>query len=223
MNSGWAALALGNDLALRLDPRYGPFGATMDQTQAACAMLRSLAQQNDELWLVGVDAGTSPPGMIVTRTATLAQMVAVDVPPGAVQPPDWLFLGDEDAADMLELAQLTKPGPFREMTHRLGRFIGVREGGTLIAMAGERMRMPGFTEVSGVCTHPDWRGRGLAGTLMRIVARGILERGEIPFLHAYAAHDQTIVLYRSLGFEIRAQLPMMVVSSSISAKIAAGR
>src|SRR3546814_1013814 len=89
---------------------------------------------------------------------------------------------------MRALALMTRPGPVLPLTHRLGRFIGIREQGRLIAMAGERMRMPGFAEVSGVCTHPDHRGRGHAKRLMRIVAKAMLERGETPFLHAYAAH-----------------------------------
>uniref|UniRef100_UPI0013D05BE5 GNAT family N-acetyltransferase n=1 Tax=Acinetobacter baumannii TaxID=470 RepID=UPI0013D05BE5 len=82
--------------------------------------------------------------------------------------PDFAFeeLGDAGAAQMLALATLTEPGPFFARPHRLGRFIGVRHEGRLIAMAGERMRTPGFTEVSGVCTHPDFRGAGLAGKLM---------------------------------------------------------
>lgn len=209
--SGWADLAEGDMRAKRLDPRYGPFGAAADESAASGAALAALTPANGELWLVGQDATTAPPGLTVARSATLAQMVAATVTPGAGDAADWVELGEADAAAMLELALLTKPGPFRPLTHRLGRFIGVRDEGRLVAMAGERMRMPGFAEVSGVCTHPDWRGRGLAGALMRVVMQAMLERGETPFLHAYAAHDRTIALYQTLGFAVRAQLPMMVV------------
>ena len=97
---------------------------------------------------------------------------------------DFLELGDADAAEMLALATLTEPGPFFTRTHRLGDFIGIRHAGRLVAMAGERMKPEGFTEVSGVCTHPDFRGRGYAGALMRVVAARIAARGEMPFLHA---------------------------------------
>ncbi len=121
------------------------------------------------------------------------------------------MLDEGDAADMRALSLLTRPGPFGPLTHRLGRFVGVRDHGQLVAMAGERMRLPGFTEVSGVCTHPDFRGRGLAGALMRIVMQAMLDRGETPFLHAYAAHDRTIALYETLGFAVRARLPMTVL------------
>jgi predicted GNAT family acetyltransferase len=143
----------------------------------------------------------------------LAQMIALRVLSGAAREPRWEVLGEADAPAMLELARLTRPGPMRPRAHRLGRFIGVRQEGQLIAMAGERMRMPGFAEVSGVCTHPDHRGRGLAGALMRLVMQAMLDRGETPFLHAYADHDGTIGLYRTLGFEVRARLPMMVVTA----------
>jgi len=97
------------------------------------------------------------------------------------------------------------------LTHRLGRFIGMRDKGKLVAMAGERMRVPGFAEISGVCTHPEHRGKGYAKALMQIVARAMLERGETPFLHAYAAHEATVALYGTLGFHVRARMHMKVV------------
>ncbi|WP_311270090.1 GNAT family N-acetyltransferase [Sphingobium sp. WCS2017Hpa-17] len=212
LSSGWAALAQGDERARRLDPLHGPFGAVADDAPDSLAALATLVPADGELWMIGPDALTPPPGVSVIRTAMLAQMVAPSIIPATMPPSAWVPLDESDAADMLDLALLTKPGPFRSHTHRLGRFIGVREEGRLVAMAGERMRLPGFTEVSGVCTHPDWRGRGLAGALMRVVAQAMLDRGETPFLHAYAAHDKTIALYRSLGFEVRAELPMMVVA-----------
>ncbi|MEI9963878.1 MAG: GNAT family N-acetyltransferase [Caulobacteraceae bacterium] len=104
---------------------------------------------------------------------------------------------------MLALATLTQPGPFFARTHQLGDFIGVKQEGRLVAMAGERMRPTGFTEVSGVCTHPDWRGRGYAAGLMRLVAARILARGETPFLHVYASNTGAIALYEALGFRLR--------------------
>jgi predicted GNAT family acetyltransferase len=122
-----------------------------------------------------------------------------------------LGLGDADATEMLELATLTEPGPFLPRTHHMGRFWGVRIDGRLAAMAGERMRFPGYTEVSGVCTHPDFRGRGLARSLSAHVAQRILERNETPFLHAWSTNDAAIALYRSLGFRIRSQVNVVVL------------
>jgi len=113
---------------------------------------------------------------------------------------------------MLALATLTKPGPFFARTHQLGDFIGVKKNGALVAMAGERMKPPGFTEVSGVCTHPDHRGHGYAAGLSRIVASRILERGETPFLHAFATNTGAISVYRALGFALRRDITLTVLA-----------
>jgi predicted GNAT family acetyltransferase len=115
-------------------------------------------------------------------------------------------LGEDDAADMLALATLTKPGPFRTRTHTMGRFVGVREGGRLIAMAGERLHAPGYREITAVCTHPDVRGRGLGAALMRVVGQRMIAEGDQPFLHSYASNEPAIALYRRLGFEVRTEV-----------------
>lgn len=215
--SGWSTLAQGDDEAKRIDPQYGPFGAAANGEESARAALAALVPADGELWLVGQDAVTPPPGTGVKRTAMLAQMSAAAISPAPGSEPRWRILGEQDAREMRALALLTKPGPFHPLTHRLGRFIGVHDDdGRLVAMAGERMSMPGFTEVSGVCTHPDARGRGYAGALMRIVMQAMLDRGQTPFLHAYASHDRTIALYETLGFKVRAQLPMAVLCAGDS-------
>lgn len=112
-------------------------------------------------------------------------------------------LGDKDSPDMLELTTLTKPGPFGSRTHELGYYVGLREQGKLIAMAGERLKVPGHTEVSAVCTHPDHLGKGYAAALMSEVMRGIRGRGETPFLHVRSDNTRAITLYERLGFRTR--------------------
>jgi predicted GNAT family acetyltransferase len=107
---------------------------------------------------------------------------------------------------MLELALLTRPGPFRARTHTLGRFIGVREGGKLVAMAGERLCAPGFREISAVCTHPDWQGRGLGGALLQQVGERIMREGDTPFLHTYTHNAPAVALYTKLGFSVRREI-----------------
>jgi predicted GNAT family acetyltransferase len=111
---------------------------------------------------------------------------------------------------MIELATLTEPGPFRERTIELGTFYGIVQGDRLLAMAGQRMRVPGFVEVSAVCTHPDARGRGYAGMLMSRVMRDILAEGATPFLHAYASNP-AVSLYRRLGFTQRRTFELAVI------------
>jgi len=112
-------------------------------------------------------------------------------------------LGTKDSPEMLELTALTKPGPFGTRTHELGTYLGIRQDGKLVAMAGERLKVPGFTEVSAVCTHPDHLGKGYARTLMLEVMHCIRERGETPFLHVRQDNVRAIELYKKLGFSER--------------------
>ncbi|KQU56568.1 acetyltransferase [Rhodococcus sp. Leaf278] len=108
-----------------------------------------------------------------------------------------------DVPEMLDLVRRTEPGPFLARTIELGTYLGVRRDGALIAMAGERMHPPGWTEISAVCTDPAFRGHGLATDLVRAVGHGIRARGEEPFLHASAANVRAIDLYLAIGFELR--------------------
>jgi predicted GNAT family acetyltransferase len=114
-------------------------------------------------------------------------------------------LGGKDSAEMIELTTLTKPGPFGSRTHELGTYLGIRQNGKLVAMSGERLKVPGYTEVSAVCTHPDHLGKGYAQALMAEVMRGIRERGQTPFLHTRADNARAIRVYEKLGFQTRKQ------------------
>lgn len=206
-----AHLALGDRTsALRLMPEYGLFAVAIDDTPESLAALAALNTAPAGMGLVETRDVPLPPGLAF-RQAACVQMTAAALTAGRAPPFAFEALDEADAPDMLALAALTEPGPFFEKTHRLGDFIGVRQDGRLIAMAGERMKPDGFTEVSGVCTHPDWRGRGYAGGLMRAVADRILSRGETPYLHAYAANTGAIGLYQSLGFSVRAPVTFTVL------------
>ena len=209
LTGGWAHLAQGDERALRVEPDHGPFAAPADFAPENIEALRSLPGADGELWLV--ETGPPPPLLSVLREAGVTEMVAETTSPGE-RVFEVMVLGEADAPEMLALATLTRPGPFLSKTHRLGRFIGVKRDGRLVAMAGERMRMPGFAEVSGVCTHPNHRGRGYAAGLMRLVARRMLDQGEIPFLHAYATNEGAIGLYRMLGFRVRRAVRLTVVT-----------
>jgi ribosomal protein S18 acetylase RimI-like enzyme len=120
--------------------------------------------------------------------------------------PEAVVLGPTDVPAMLDLVARTQPGPFLVRTLDLGTYLGIRRGGALVAMAGERMRPPGWTEISAVCTDPAHRGQGLAARLVRAVAVGIRERGDVPFLHAAADNHAGIRLYERLGFTHRRDL-----------------
>lgn len=190
--------------ARRFPANVSPFVAPRDMSAASIAAAVSLMPLGDDISLVERVAPESPPG-IAASTGVCLQMMASRIA-GGVPQFEIEELGESDAPEMLALATLTKPGPFRVRTHTLGRFLGVREDGRLIAMAGERMHVDGFHEVSAVCTHPDYRGRGLGAGLMQAVGARMLAEGDMPFLHTYAANTGAVALYRRLGFEARCEI-----------------
>ena len=121
-------------------------------------------------------------------------------------------LGPEHVPQMMDLAALTKPGPFGPRTLEMGDYFGVFEAEGLIAMAGERMFAAPLREISGVCTDPQFQGRGLARRLMKGLVRREMQRGELPFLHVMCGNSGAIALYRSMGFEARLEMPIRVMS-----------
>ncbi|MFE2219761.1 GNAT family N-acetyltransferase [Streptomyces canus] len=137
----------------------------------------------------------------------------VDTALRAEPAPEAVRLGPDDVPEILDLVARTRPGPFLKRTIELGTYLGIRDRGRLIALAGERLRPPGWTEISAVCTDPAYRGRGLATRLVRAVAAGIRERGDIPFLHAAADNADAIRLYESIGFTLRRRSPILLVRS----------
>jgi len=142
-----------------------------------------------------------PPGWDPVFTLEGRQMLG---PEHAVEHPGGVLeLGPADVPDMLDLAERAEPGPFRPRTRELGTYLGVREGGALVAMAGERFRPPGWTEISAVCTAPEARGRGHAARLVTALVARITARGERPFLHVIDSNTGAIALYERLGFRTR--------------------
>jgi predicted GNAT family acetyltransferase len=204
----------GNDLARRFAPDYGPFAATRDDSHESLAALHAILPDGARAALVTPGELVLPDTLTVLRRAAIGQLIlpvdaiAGDIPP---LPPATRALGASDAPAMMALVALTNPGPFAERTLELGRYLGVFEGETLIAMAGERMCLDGFVEISAVCTHPNHRGRRLSAALIGDLARAAFDRGETPFLHAFADNAPALAVYRKLGFTPRAMLHMTVV------------
>jgi predicted GNAT family acetyltransferase len=149
------------------------------------------------------------PGVTLVLRRAAVQMVHDGTAP-AGDDREIALLGEADASEMLALATLTNPGPFRERTRLMGDFFGVRRNGRLAAMAGQRMHPPGHVELSGVCSHPDFRGQGLATRLSAYVTRAILARGETPFLHAWKDNHGAIALYEKLGYRVRREMNVAV-------------
>ena len=199
--------------ALRTHPDFGLFAAAADTSPEALADLGALVVEHGVGGLVELAAPPPIPGTLVVSSALCLQMVAETVAPAWEVAFQMLPLGDADAAEMLALATLTKPGPFFARTHQLGSFIGVRVDGQLVAMAGERMRPEGYTEASGVCVHPDHRGKGYAARLLREVTARILARGDKAFLHSYADNATAIGLYESLGYRGRREVVFTILTA----------
>ena len=215
----WAALStrhlslsVGGALARRYAADINPFASARDDTAAALTALAELVQPGECIFLLQVPDIVVPDGLVTVKAAKGVQMIATRSAGAVTADEDIVELGDGDAPEMLALAELTQPGPFLARTHKMGMFRGIRIGGRLAAMAGERFRFPGYTEVSGVCTHPDFRGRGLARRLSAAVAAHIESRGERPFLHAWKTNRPAISLYESLGFAIRAEVDVKVLA-----------
>lgn len=209
LSTDWAQFALTYGAARRLRPEFGPFAATEDPNDLSD--LVPLVKAHGAAWVVGKTAPLSiPADLAIAKHADLIQMVRLgtDLPdvPEECEP-----LTAEDSAEMRALALLTEPGPFAEKTHLLGPFFGIRCSGKIVAMAGERMHMPGIAEVSAVCTHPDHRGQGLSAGPTAATVRSIVQRGEVPFLHCYPSNAPAISVYERLGFSVRQSMVVMIL------------
>ena len=208
-----AGLAVASGAAVRIDPAYGPFAAARDVgAEAQTALVATLRGPDDRIGIVEREAWPVPAGLRVLGGGDLVQMVFEGAAAQGEDDPRIELLGEADAAEMAALAYATEPGPWGSATHRYGDYYGIRIGGKLAAMAGERMKLPGLAELSGVSTWPEFRGQGLATVLVRRVVRGFLERGDTPFLHCYAANAGAIALYEALGFRIRARLTFTILA-----------
>ncbi len=206
-NPAWAALTgphaafaqrVGH--AVRYQQDVAPFHALSDENDPrAWTDLAALIGPGGTAAVRGVTEAAV--GWEVVRTGHGVQLV--DTALRAEPDPEAVRLGPDDVPEILDLVARTEPGPYLPRTIELGTYLGIRHQGRLIALAGERLHPPGWTEISAVCTDPAHRGRGLATRLVRAVAAGIRERGERPFLHAAADNTNAIRLYESIGFTLR--------------------
>jgi GNAT superfamily N-acetyltransferase len=205
-----ARFALANDQARRYRPDVSPLAAVRDGSDECLGALHALMKPGDIIGLFGAEPVTPGRDLAVIVHKRLEQMVYAGS--ALPQAPDrFEQLTPADVPEMMRLVELTEPGPFAERTIELGTYIGIRSGGRLIAMAGERMKFDGFTEISAVCTHPDHRRRGLSSMLVCALMRNILGRGETPFLHIFSDNTAAGSLYQHLGFAHRRTLTVSVL------------
>jgi predicted GNAT family acetyltransferase len=211
LTSTHAHLAEGDGLARRYPLHLAPFAAVREQTPEGFASLARALHPEGMAALFITPLEPALPGWTHLRTFEVVQMTCENLVP--TPEPEMIELETQDVPEMLELIRLTEPGPFKDRAKELGKFYGVRQNGKLVAMAGERIRLTGFTEISAVCTHPDFQRRGLARGLTHRLAREILARGEVPFLHVFAGNSNAIRAYESLGFQRRQTFTGVVIKA----------
>jgi predicted GNAT family acetyltransferase len=221
-NPIWSALnteqghfSIGNSLAGRFLPEIGPLSATCDQTTASYDALRRLVEPREMVVVFLESPIELPAGWSCPRYGQIDQMILLS---SKVSEPDALPTGatlrrltTADIPAMLELTALTEPGPFRQRTMELGAFWGIFHGDRLVSMAGQRLHLPQFIEISAVCTHPDARGRGYANQLLATVRNAILRRCKTPFLHVLSENHSAIRVYNAMGFALRRSLHFAVL------------
>jgi ribosomal protein S18 acetylase RimI-like enzyme len=215
-NPAWSALtgpqasiAHRSGRAARFPVEVSVFAALDDDPDEATWDDAARLPGSDSMVLVA--APNPPAGWEVRLGVPAIQMVAVDL--DLAPDPEAVALGAGDVDDMLELVARTQPGPFLARTIELGPYIGIRRDGVLVAMAGERFRLPGWTEISAVCTDESVRGGGLASRLVRAVGAGIAARGDGVILHVASTNTNAIRLYRTLGFVERRPIDFVVVGA----------
>jgi len=206
-----ARYATGTGRARRYAPGFSPIAGFANVANPDLDALAPFCEPGDHLYCMDW-SGAAPAGWRIDVDATMYRMVW----DGAMPAPDARFeaiaLRPEHAAQAAELAALTRPGPFGPRTPELGEYFGCFEGDRLVAMAGERMNAGTLREISGVCTHPDYQGRGLARRLMDLLIRRQLQRGETPFLHVMRDNAGAHRLYLGMGFRDHCEAAVRVIS-----------
>ncbi len=201
-----AVLAITASGAAKYPSAVAPFAAVGDDPGRAAMQLTSLLDDNESVYLLGI-APDPPPGWTLEPKKPCAQMIC-RASPTEIPGPPVTEMSETQRDDMLALTALVFPGFFRPRTLEMGRYLGIYDGSRLAAMAGERMRLDAFQEISAVCTHPDYTGRGYAQRLVSLLCRTAFERGFTPFLHVYHENSRAIAVYHKLGFAERASLPL---------------
>lgn len=218
-NPVWSALCTGNrnisegtDNVKFYRSDISPFAGLAENSYDNLLTLYALTPGSEGVFGVVLAETTdiTRPWTVVHSVPVLQMVCARPVFRTAVTTP-LVNLSDEHIPQMLALAELTKPGPFRERTIDFGHYQGIFDGDRLVAMAGQRMHAMPYAEISAVCTHPDYTGRGYAGQLMLRQLERITASGEIPFLHVTTTNERAIKLYKSLGFVARRELSFYLI------------
>jgi hypothetical protein len=203
-------LARSHGLARRYPSDVSPLAALLHPTSDAFADLRRLVSPGEHVALFTAGPLDVPGDWHLDRCRWIDQMICE----ASLEPPNAspVALGTTDVPEMLALTAATDPGPFLPQTILMGSYFGIRANdGRLVAMAGERLQSTAFAEISAVCTHPEFRGRGYARALVTFLAAQILAAGKTPFLHVKSENGAKVV-YQKIGFRLRAAMYLTVIS-----------
>lgn len=207
------ASSVGTAAARRYARGFAPISAFADTERPDFAALALHCEANERLYCAGW-SGPVPAGWQLHADKRMLQMVWRAPPPADDEGFVAVRLAADHVPQMLDLVALTNPGPFGPRVFELGEYVGCFDGPRLVAMAGERMHAGPLREISGVCTHPDFQGRGLARRLMQVLLRRGLQRRETPFLHVMRDNRHAHALYQRMGFEDHQELAVRVLSRS---------
>jgi GNAT superfamily N-acetyltransferase len=207
-----AHFAITNGDAVRYPADVAPFAALAAPTMAALNQLAALLAPNDPVWLFNENLPATPNLRYLETLPCLRLFLPANIDPPSAQHPEILALTAADAPAMVALTDLAFPGFFRPRTCEMGSYFGVRDQGDLIAMCGERIMLPGYAEISGLCTHPAHRGQGYAAALIWQVVRKQRATGDVSWMHVGAANQRAVDLYLRMGFQIAQQVTIQRVA-----------
>ena len=200
--SGDQALSFGNENVKFFDKQVSPFAGFEQGYAKGFAELYGMLPSGRNILYATPSTITQPPGWTLLQDIKGLQFVYETGSQLKNEFSNIIPLGLKHVDQMMELASLTKPGPFGPRTIDFGNYFGIFDHEKLVAMTGQRLHVQNFTEISAVCTHPDHTGKGYANTLIQHQLQLILQQGQQPFLHVREDNDRAIALYRRLGFHI---------------------
>jgi len=206
LTTSQAHLGEKRESACKFHKEVSLLGGMEDATARSYACLISLLATGERVGLFLDETPEPAAGWKVITSVPLLEMACENGRSSRAEQEETIplvALSDADVPEMMALVEMTKPGPFGLRTREMGDYFGIRDGDKLVAMAGERLRIPGYTEISAVCTHPEYLGRGYAGALIRLLMERIHRRGEHSFLHVRPENERAVRLYEKLGFEKR--------------------
>ncbi|MBB6499152.1 GNAT family N-acetyltransferase [Pedobacter cryoconitis] len=211
LNSVHQKFALGGKTILRYPSSVLPFMGFDHADQSPLDKIENQMEVNEKVFVVG-KLPSFPPNWTIFSEMVCNQMVC-QKPVSFIRSEEYEItpLTPECADEMVAFINRIQPGYFKRDTPLLGNYYGIRINGQLIAMAGERLKMPGYSEVSAICTAPEYTGKGLAQYLISYICNEIQKRGESPFLHVVNTNERAIRLYEFMGFEKRADIPFWLI------------